>query len=146
MKTYILFIFGMFDDQEDIEYFCSEILSDCKSIQHIRYVMESFQNLIVIFDTDVDYKILSQDVYGTIANDSIKFYFIFERDTLVTAHLPHNVKEFIFKPTNDNDNVIRLNYDGFKLDLDEVLEKIEKMGLNSLTPEEKNFLDNFEKQ
>jgi hypothetical protein len=30
------------------------------------------------------------------------------------------------------------------MDLDELLEKIEKMGVDSLTPEEKNFLDNFE--
>jgi hypothetical protein len=29
-------------------------------------------------------------------------------------------------------------------DLDEVLEKIERSGLDSLTEDEKNFLDNFE--
>jgi hypothetical protein len=30
------------------------------------------------------------------------------------------------------------------MDLDEVLDKIEKWGIESLTIEEKNFLDNFE--
>ena len=28
MKTFILFIFGMFEDHEDIEYFCNEILNE----------------------------------------------------------------------------------------------------------------------
>jgi hypothetical protein len=31
------------------------------------------------------------------------------------------------------------------MDLDELLDKIEQMGIESLTPEEKNFLDNFAK-
>jgi hypothetical protein len=31
------------------------------------------------------------------------------------------------------------------MDLDELLDKIEQMGIESLTSEEKNFLDNFEK-
>ena len=32
------------------------------------------------------------------------------------------------------------------LDLDDLLDKIEQFGIDSLTKEEKNFLDNFEKQ
>jgi hypothetical protein len=41
--------------------------------------------------------------------------------------------------------IIRLEYDNKPaMDLDELLDKIEKMGVDSLTPEEKNFLDNFE--
>jgi len=143
MKSYILFIFGMFEDHEDIEYFCSDILSECKSIDSIKYVMEGDQNLIVIFDSKEDYENLSKDLYKFIVNDNIKFYFVFQRDSIVTAHLPHNVKDFIFKPSGDN-NVLRLDYNSGPMDLDEVLEKIEKQGLESLTPDEKNFLDNFE--
>jgi hypothetical protein len=133
----------MFEDHEDVEYFCSDILSECKSIDSIKYVMEGDQNLIVIFDSKEDYENLSKDLYKFIVNDNIKFYFVFQRDSIVTAHLPHNVKDFIFKPSGDN-NVLRLDYNSGPMDLDEVLEKIEKQGLESLTPDEKNFLDNFE--
>ena len=147
MKTFILFIFGMFEDHEDIEYFCNEILGESMSINSVRYVIENSQNIIVIFDSDVDYKTLSQDLYSLLTNDSVKFYFIFERDSLVSAHLPQQVKDFIFKPKGDS-TVMKIEYDkntNPSMDLDELLDKIEQMGIESLTPEEKKFLDNFEK-
>ena len=67
---------------------------------------------------------------------------------MVTAHLPAQVKDFIFKPAEE-DSIMRIEYtkhtkENPSMDLDELLEKIEKMGIESLTPEEKNFLDNFE--
>jgi hypothetical protein len=43
---------------------------------------------------------------------------------------------------NSEKNVIST---GSTLDVDVILEKIEKFGVESLTDEEKNFLDNFEK-
>jgi hypothetical protein len=97
MKTFILFIFGMFEDHEDIEYFCNEILGESPTINSVRYVIENSQNIIVIFDSETDYKTLSQDLYTLLMNDIVKFYFIFDRDSLVTAHLPQQVKDFIFK-------------------------------------------------
>lgn len=147
MKTLILFIFGMFDDHEDIEYFCNEILGESPTINSVRYVIENSQNIIVIFDSETDYKILSQDLYTLLMNDNVKFYFIFDRDSLVTAHLPQQVKDFIFKPSGTS-TMIRVDYDknsSPSMDLDELLDKIEQMGIDSLTPEEKNFLDNFAK-
>lgn len=144
MKTFILFIFGLFDDMEDIEYFCSNVLSDCKTITSVRYVIENGQNIIVIFDADAEYKDLAQDLYTNIAGENIKLYFIFERDTLVTAHLPQNVKDFIFRPLSPDDFQVRLDYTYTDINLDDVLDKIEENGIESLTPEEKNFLDNFE--
>jgi len=148
-KTFILFIFGMFEDHEDIEYFCTEILSDVSVVTKVRYVIENSQNIIVIFDSDSDYKTISTELFVALSNDSVKFYFIFDRDSLVTAHLPQQVKDFIFKPQTDEDIIIRIEYDKNKnedpsMDLDDLLDKIEKMGIESLTPEEKNFLDNFE--
>jgi hypothetical protein len=56
MKTYILFVFGMFDDHEDVEYFCADVLGDNPIINSVRYVIENSQNIIVIFDSDSDYK------------------------------------------------------------------------------------------
>ena len=147
MNTFILFIFGMFEDHEDIEYFCNEILSESPTINSVRYVIENSQNIIVIFDSETDYKTLSQDLYTLLMNDNVKFYFIFDRDSLVTAHLPQQVKDFIFKPSGTS-TMIRVDYDknsSPSMDLDELLDKIEQMGIDSLTPEEKNFLDNFAK-
>ena len=147
MKTFILFIFGMFEDHEDIEYFCNEILTESPTINSVRYVIENSQNIIVIFDSDRDYKTISQDLYTLLMNDNVKFYFIFDRDSLVTAHLPQQVKDFIFKPSGTA-TMIRVDYDknsSPSMDLDELLDKIDQMGIESLTPEEKNFLDNFAK-
>ena len=147
MKTFILFVFGMFDDHEDIEFFCNEVLGEYQSIHSVRYVIENSQNIIVIFDSDTEYKTLSQELYTLLVNDSVKFYFIFDRDNLVSAHLPQQVKDFIFKPGISN-TIIKLDYSRESspvMDLDELLDKIEQMGIESLTSEEKNFLDNFEK-
>ncbi len=149
MKTFILFIFGMFDDHEDVEFFCTDVLSEVSSINKLRYVIENSMNIIVIFDSDSDYKILSNDLYSVLGvSENIKLYFIFERDSLVTAHLPQQVKDFIFKPAEEN-NIMKIEYTkeiySPSMDLDELLEKIEKMGVESLTPDEKKFLDNFDK-
>lgn len=148
MKTFILFIFGMFEDHEDVEFFCTEVLGDTKSVKSLRYVIENSQNIIVIFDSDIDYYTLSKDLFESLSIENVKFYFLIERDTLVTAHLPAQVKDFIFKPQIENSAMI-LEYtkkeeDVPLMDLDEVLEKIEKWGIESLSVEEKNFLDNFE--
>ena len=149
MKTFILFLYGLFDDHEDIEYFCSEVLADIPVIKKVRYVIENSMNIIVIFDSDSDYRDISNELFQILGiNENIKLYFIFERDSMVTAHLPAQVKDFIFKPTEE-DSIMRIEYtkhtkENPSMDLDELLEKIEKMGIESLTPEEKNFLDNFE--
>ncbi len=145
MKTFILFLFGVFEDQEDIEYFCLDIFGSSDKISKVRYVIEKSQNIIIIFDSDSDYKTLSEEVYNLSFNDSVKFYFLVERDSLVSAHVPQEVKDFIFKPQT-TDMFMKIEYEKSSpsMDLDELLEKIEKMGVDSLTPEEKNFLDNFE--
>jgi hypothetical protein len=139
----------MFEDHEDIEFFCTDVLSDVESIKKLRYVIENSMNVIVIFDSDSDYKTLSGELFTILGvNENIKLYFIFERDSLVTAHLPQQVKDFIFKPA-DEDVIMKIQYTketgSPSMDLDDLLEKIEKMGVDSLTPEEKNFLDNFDK-
>jgi hypothetical protein len=146
MKTFILFIFGTFEDHEDIAFFCTEILGSSTAVKSLKYVIESSQNIIVIFDSELEHKELSQELYETLVSDVVKFYFMFERSSLVCAHLPEQVKDFIFKPLPDS-SAIEINYiknTPEELDLDEVLDKIEKMGMSSLTDEEKNFLDNFD--
>jgi len=147
MNTYVLFIFGMFDDHEDIEYFCTDVIGESKVIKSIRFIIENSENIIVIFDSEMEPTEVDRELYTILIDEHIKFYFIFERENMVTAHLPQQIKDLIFTPTIDN-TIIRVDYEKNRkretLDLDRLLEKIEESGIESLTIEEKNFLDNFE--
>jgi hypothetical protein len=146
VKTYTLFIYGTFEDHEEVEFFCMEIMSKSPSVKTLRYVIENDNNIIVIFDSDYEVKKLSTELLTFMINDTIKYYFLFPLDTLVTAHLPEKLKDFIFKPNEIGFN-IKVEYlkpsEKF-FDLDEVLEKIEKTGFSSLSEDEKKFLDNFD--
>ncbi len=145
MKTYLLFIYGMFEDHEDVEYFCMDVINDLPCVTEVRYVIENFQNIIVIFDSEDSKADISNELFGVLQNDNVKFYFLFERENLITAHIPEEVKDFIYKP--DKKNIMEVEYRRTpkeNFDLDELLDKIEKQGIDSLTPEEKKFLDNFE--
>ena len=147
MNTYVLFIFVMFDDHEDIEYFCTDVIGESKVIESIRFIIENSENIIVIFDSEMGPTEVDRELYTMLIDEHIKFYFIFQREHMVTAHLPQQIKDLIFTPTIDN-TIIRVDYEKNKkreiLDLDRLLEKIEESGIESLTVEEKNFLDNFE--
>ena len=147
MNTYVLFIFGMFDDHEDIEYFCTDVIGESKVIESIRFIIENSENIIVICDSEMGPTEVDRELYTMLIDEHIKFYFIFQREHMVTAHLPQQIKDLIFTPTIDN-TIIRVDYEKNKkreiLDLDRLLEKIEESGIESLTIEEKNFLDNFE--
>jgi hypothetical protein len=145
MKTFILFLFADFDDHEDIEFFCTEVFGMNPTINSLKYVIETNNNnIIIIFDSDLDDVTLSDELNEALRNENIKFYFIFERDSIVIAHLPKDVKDFIFKPFSESTMMLLDFHKPESMDLDQLLDKIEKMGVESLTPEEKNFLDNFE--
>ena len=148
MKTFILFVFGVFEDMEDIEYFCMEILGQSEAIKEVRYVIESNNNIIVIFNSDWVETDLSEELYTSCINENVKFYFLLDIDGIVTSHLPEQVNNFIFKPKNIPPNTImKVEYkkkNKESLELDDVLDKLNKSGMDSLTEEEKNFLDNFE--
>lgn len=147
LKTYTLFIYGTFENHEEIEYFCMEVMTLSPAIKTLKYVIESDNSIIVIFDSDFDKSSLSTELLTFMINDTIKFYLLYPLDSLITAHLPEKLKDFIFKP-NDNNVNIKVEYikrNKKEFDLDEVLEKIEKDGIASLSDDEKNFLDNFDK-
>lgn len=142
----MLFVYGTFEDHEEVEFFCMEVMANLPSIQSLRYVIEGQQNIIVIFDSSVDEKTLREEINEAMVNHTVKFYFLFKRDHLLLSYIPNEVRDFIFKPSNEN---FALRVEFIKkendFDLNEVLEKIEKDGIESLTPDEKNFLDNFDK-
>jgi len=123
-----------------------EVISNSNVVKSLRYVIENNNNIIVIFDSDLNPQNLSTELLSFMINDTVKYYFLYPLDSLVTAHLPEKLKDFIFKPQETQMN-IRVEYikpHKREFDLDEVLEKIEKTGLSSLTDDEKNFLDNFD--
>jgi len=96
---------------------------------------------------------LSSELHSILVNDAVKFYFLFERESIYSANLPVQMKDFIFKPKEEHTS-LRIEYPSNKevkdpinfetMDLDIILEKIEQFGVESLTEDEKNFLDNFE--
>jgi hypothetical protein len=151
MRSYLLFIYGVFDDQQDIEFFCLEILGKSPFVWSVRYVIENNQNIIVMFDSNEDHGVLSDEIHSLSKNDSVKFYFLTEKNSIVSVFLPETINDFIFKPSSSDPLMIKVEYEKYtevqreSLDLDDVLDKIDLYGIESLTPEEKKFLDNFEK-
>jgi signal recognition particle receptor subunit beta len=142
-NTYILFLFGNFEDFDDIEFFCLNVLGDSKRITQVKYIIQNLNNIIVILDSDVDKKTLEEDLNDLLDNENIHFYFAFERSHLFMVHIPENMKDIIFKPNyGDGQNSTVIENQNF--DLDSILDKIKNSGIDSLTIAEKNFLDNFE--
>lgn len=152
MKTYLLFLYANFDDHEDIEFFCLEVLGASPKIKKVRFVIEdTSKNIIVIFESDAARKELSEELHNIISMETTKFYFLFEREGIYSANIPVQMKDFMFKPSEEH---VQLTLDYGKkddkrknlenMDLDVILEKIEQFGVESLTEDEKKFLDNFE--
>jgi hypothetical protein len=149
MGSYILFIFGAFEDHEDLEFFCLEHFTKV-SESGIKFVIESGGNCVIIFDSEKDRKTLTKDVKDTLSIEHIKFYLMFEKDKVFFAELPESLSNFIFKPaeTDKEDETpikIKITYLDTNYDLDEILDKIQVSGIESLTEGEKNFLDEFGK-
>jgi esterase/lipase superfamily enzyme len=140
---------GMFKSHEEIDEFCENRLSLLPSVKSIKYVIENTQNLIVLFESDLDVQTMSNQMYKFLTEQNIKFYFIFKRDDIVTAFLPQEVKKFLFN-SDQNENKMFINYKEItnsvdeEVQLDVVLDKIRKGGVKILTSKEKNFLDNFQ--
>ena len=151
MRSYLLFIYGVFDDQEDIDFFCLQILGKSPFVWSVRYIIENNQNIIIMFDSEEDQGLLSEEIHLLSKNDSVKFYFLTEKNSLVSVFLPDTINDFLFKPSSSDPLMIKVQYEKHtevqreKLDLDDVLDIIDLYGIESLTEEEKKFLDNFEK-
>ena len=129
MQLAIIYI-RIFKDQRDQISFHGEFVEKWKLIW------------FCMFCTGVSIWLLIDIIY---LKRHIKFYFIFDKDNIITSHLPNEVRDFIFNPNIEN-LIVKVDYERPKkpLDLDQLLDKIKETGIESLTPEEKNFLDNFE--
>ena len=147
MNSYILFIYGQFDDIEDIEYYCNEVLQANKEVKSLKFLVENNKNLIVRLDSEATHDKLSKSLHEDLVDQNVKFYFMFRRDEVVSANLPHEVRDFIFSDYKaENFMVVQYSKQSRveSLDLDKVLEKIKRDGIESLTKDEKKFLDNFD--
>lgn len=146
MKSYILFIYGAFEDHEDLQFFCMEHFTQV-SESGVKYVIESLGNCIIIFDSEKDKETLIEDLKKLLDLEHIRFYFIFEKENVFWAEIPEALREFIFKPQNSSHDAFKVSIK--KLDkkfvLDDILEKIQDQGIESLSEDEKKFLDGFGK-
>ncbi len=148
MNTYILFIYGIFEDQQDLEFFCLEVIGQSESLKSLKYVVESNKNIIIVFDTDLDHGKLSEEIYNLCINESVKYYFLINRHSIISVNVPDPVNDFIFKSDAPENSMLKIEYKKKPQEfynLDDVLDKLNQLGLEALTPEEKNFLDYFEK-
>jgi len=152
MKTYLLFLYPNFETHEEIEFFCLEVFASSPLIDKVRFVIEdSSKSIIIIFESKSARKELSEELQNIISMEDIKFYFLFDRESIHSANIPIELKDFIFKP-NPEHSSIKLDYNKEKneeksvdfMDLDSILEKIDQYGLESLSEDEKKFLDEFQ--
>jgi hypothetical protein len=144
MTTYAIFLYGMFDDMEDIEYFVLDVLGSTPVVKKIKYLVENGRNLIIMVETDTETDKFVEKIHKVLVAPEVKFYFVFDIKDVASAHLPEKVKEFIFQKIEDQYLRIEYQKQPISMDIDEILEKINKTGIESLSTEEKNFLDNFE--
>ena len=134
----------MFDDMEDIEFFCLSVIGDHKMVTSVKYLVENGKNLIILVETKTETNKFVESLHKVLVVPEVKFYFIFDIQDVAAAHLPQKVKDFIFNKIEDQYLRIEYQKQPISMDIDEILEKINKDGINSLSTEEKNFLDNFE--
>lgn len=144
MRTYLIFLFCEFDDFDDVEFFCTDVFGQTKEISSIKYVLQNLNNLIIIFETDVEKNKLEEILTDLLNLDTIHYYFIFDKQHIFMLYLPEKMQEYIFKPNHLLSKLLDEPKQESKLDLNEILDKINKNGINSLTNEEKKYLDNFE--
>lgn len=148
MKTYLLFLFASFEDLEDLEFFCFEHFPQI-AVGSIKYVIEANGNSVILFESDKDKEDLTASLDEILDLEHIRFYMVFEKSSIFWSKLPEDLNKFIFKPQPKNPDMFKvstkiLNKNSENtLNLDVILDKIKNDGVDSLSPEEKKFLDDF---
>lgn len=146
MKTYILFTFGDFREWEEILDFITVNFKKIDSLYERKFIIEANKNIFIQFSTDLNEKELANNLYITLNNSAVKFYFLFNRDNVVSSYLPDSVLQYIFSEDIKNDSYITIEYEKNNeiLNIDTIIDKIKEVGIDNLTPKEKKFLNNFE--
>ena len=161
MNTYLLFINGMFENTKDIDEFSIEFVNIFRPITSPKFVIENQYNMIIIFDTDTDEVDVASNIKTKLLSNYVRFYFLFNREDIMVANMPQEISSLLFKDlpkdssleislinkedeinTPEKEEEVEFNGDIY---VDTILDKIEKLGIESLTEKEKKFLDNFKK-
>lgn len=145
MNSYILFLFGDFTDIEDVEFFCMHVLGQSEKINDIKYIIQNLQNIIVIFETEVEKSTLIVELNDLLNDESVFYYFVVEQKNIFMVHLPDEMSDIIFKPQKKKIEKPKkhIEIENQKFDLNIILEKIHKYGVDSISSAEKKFLDDF---
>ena len=136
LRTYAIFLYGMFDDMEDIEYFCLSVIGDHKMVSSVKYLVENGKNLIILVETETETNKFVESLHKILVVPEVKFYFIFDIQDVAAAHLPQKVKDFIFNKIEDQYLRIEYQKQPISMDMDEILEKIHEQGVDSLSIQE----------
>jgi hypothetical protein len=147
METYILFVLGEFSNHEDVEYFSNKVIGESEIVEGVKYVIESLPNIVIVFDSELEQNKLSKELPKYTTPYGVKFYFLFKMSDMVSVYLPTELQDMMFKP---GEGTIHNHEEESQIEhpivsLDTILDKIETFGIQSLTENEKNFLDNFNK-
>jgi len=137
LSTHIIFIYGDFDDLESIEFFCNEIVSQSTTISDINYIIQNVKNIIIFFTSEIEKDELNKEISNLLNIYQVEYYFMFKLEDMKTYKFPDKFEEKIFKSKNQKN--VKKNYN-----IDDILDKISKYGLNGISDDEKNFLDNLQ--
>lgn len=146
MNKFILFLNGFFTERFYVEEFSNNLIEGVKSMSSVKVIIENTESIILFFESDDDEKMLSEKLFNLISDSEIKLSFLFNSESLIGLKIPERMKYLINEKTPDGTMLI-IEMMSIEMDhnLDEILEKIEKYGIKSLTKEEKKFLDDFKK-
>ena len=148
MEVYLLIMYTEYETEEIAMNFCTEIFPHEK-LKNTKFIVESPKNIIIRFETEKDSKELSKELYETLNIKEINVYFLIRLRDLVAVYLPIQLKAFLYDEVeSEGGNILtpkRKVIEREYFSVDNLLAKIKKEGINSLTKSEKKFLDNFNK-
>ena len=146
MNTYILVFSGNALSRDELDQQLTMDLLNTEHIFSLRYVLEKWESIILVFDSDFTKKELGKTLKSLMGKLPIKFYLLFNKKNTMFYELPPGMVDIINKEIpKESVLYVEVFIKEEELKIDDILDKIEKFGIESLTKKEKNFLDNFKK-
>lgn len=143
---YILFLYSLCQNEGDAENICLKF-STHNELTNCRFIIENKDNIIIIFESRLSVEELYGHINDNINTTFIKFYYMFNFNSILSAQITGDLKSFIFNENGDDINLIKLTYDIKKpkkqYNYDELMDKVRLKGPDFLSDDEKNFLDNY---
>jgi len=145
METYILFLNAAFKNKKEFENFTLKTFVTIPGIYSIKYLFENREFIVIMFNSEESVETLLDSIRTSLSYDVSKFYFLFNKKSVLDISLPPEIIMLIENeiPQESVFFIEVFHVDEINFDINEILEKIEKNGLESLSKEEKKFLDDF---